>query len=53
MSRDGEFAGILSKLGIETVSDTPDHLANVIQSDIVLYKAALESAGLLRRDTAQ
>jgi tripartite-type tricarboxylate transporter receptor subunit TctC len=52
MGRDAEFVGTLSNLGIETVSDTPEALAKVVQSDIVLYKAALEAAGL-RRDAAQ
>ena len=52
MSRDGDLVGTLSKLGIETVSGSPEGLAKVVQSDIVLYKAALEAAGL-RRDAAQ
>jgi tripartite-type tricarboxylate transporter receptor subunit TctC len=52
MRRDAEFVGTLGNLGIETVNDTPEALAKVVQSDIVLYKAALEAAGL-RRDAAQ
>jgi tripartite-type tricarboxylate transporter receptor subunit TctC len=52
MSRDAEFVGTLGNVGIETVSDTPEGLAKLIQSDIVLYKAALEAAGL-RRDARQ
>jgi tripartite-type tricarboxylate transporter receptor subunit TctC len=52
MSRDAEFVRTLSNVGIETGSGTPDDLAKVIQSDIMLYKAALAAAGLLRKDAA-
>ena len=53
MSRDAEFVATLSNVGIETVSDTPEGLAKMVQSDMVLYKTALEAAGLLRKDAAQ
>src|SRR6516225_2732469 len=53
MSRDAAFVATLSNVGIETVSDTPEGLAKMVQADMVLYKTALEAAGLLRKDAAQ
>ena len=53
MRLDAEFVKILGNVGIDTVSGTPDDLARAIQSDIVLYKSALEAAGLLRQDVAK
>jgi tripartite-type tricarboxylate transporter receptor subunit TctC len=50
---DVEFVKILANLGIDTVGGAPDDLARATQSDIILYKAALEAAGLLRKDAAQ
>jgi tripartite-type tricarboxylate transporter receptor subunit TctC len=49
MTRDPEFVRILDNVGIETVGGTPDDLAKAIQSDIVLYRTALEASGLLRK----
>jgi hypothetical protein len=37
-------------VGIDTVVGTPNDVARAIQSDIMLYKAALDAAGLLRKD---
>ena len=51
--RDTEFIKILANVGIDTVGGAPDDLARAIQSDIILYKAALEAAGLLRKDAAK
>jgi tripartite-type tricarboxylate transporter receptor subunit TctC len=53
LRRDAEFNQILANVGIDTVGGTPADLALAIQSDIVLYKAALEAAGLLRKDAAR
>jgi tripartite-type tricarboxylate transporter receptor subunit TctC len=50
IGRDAEFIKILGNVGIDTVIGTPDDVARAIQSDIVLYRAALDAAGLLRKD---
>jgi tripartite-type tricarboxylate transporter receptor subunit TctC len=51
--QDTEFVKILANVGIDTVGGAPDDLARATQSDIILYKTALEAAGLLRKDAAQ
>jgi tripartite-type tricarboxylate transporter receptor subunit TctC len=51
--RDTEFVKILANVGIDTVGGTPDELARATQSDIILYKTALEAAGLLRKDAVK
>jgi tripartite-type tricarboxylate transporter receptor subunit TctC len=53
MSRDAEFVKTLGNVGIETVYGTPEDLARAIQSDIVLYRAALQAAGLIPKDAAK
>jgi tripartite-type tricarboxylate transporter receptor subunit TctC len=53
MTHDAEFVGILDKVGIETVGGTPADLAKALQSDIMLYRTALEAAGLIRKGAAR
>jgi tripartite-type tricarboxylate transporter receptor subunit TctC len=53
ISRDAEYIKILGNVGIDTMSGTPEDLAEAVQSEIVQYKAALEAAGLLRKDAAK
>jgi tripartite-type tricarboxylate transporter receptor subunit TctC len=50
IGQDAEFIKILGNVGIDTVIGTPNDVAQAIQSDIVLYRAALDAAGLLRKD---
>jgi tripartite-type tricarboxylate transporter receptor subunit TctC len=50
IGRDAEFVRILGNVGIDTVTGTPNEVAQAIQSDIVLYRAALDAAGLLRKE---
>jgi tripartite-type tricarboxylate transporter receptor subunit TctC len=50
LRNDAEFVRILGNLGIDTVGGTPEELAQMVQSDIVLYRSALTAAGLLRKD---
>lgn len=50
ISRDPEITKTLANIGIDTVSGTPEQLAQAIQADIPLYKSALEATGLLRKD---
>jgi len=52
IGHDPEFNKILSNLGIDTVSSTPDGLAQAIKADTALFKAALDAAGLLRKEAA-
>ena len=47
-----EFNKILGNLGIDAVSSTPDGLAQAIKADTVLFRAALDAAGLLRKEAA-
>jgi len=53
VSRDPTVVKTLANLGIDTVSGTADELAQAIQSDISLFKAALDAAGLLRKQSAR
>jgi tripartite-type tricarboxylate transporter receptor subunit TctC len=53
MHDDAEFVKTLANVGIDTVNGTPEQLAQAIQSDIVLYRSALDAAGLLRKDIAR
>ena len=53
VSRDPAVEKTLANLGIETVSVGPQGLAQAIQSDIVLFRAALDAAGLLHKQTAR
>jgi tripartite-type tricarboxylate transporter receptor subunit TctC len=48
LSRDAEYTKILGNVGIDAIYGPPKDLAQAIQSDIVLYKTALEAAGLLQ-----
>jgi tripartite-type tricarboxylate transporter receptor subunit TctC len=50
LGRDAEYVRILGNVGIDTVSGSPEDLAQAVQEDIMLYKAAIEAAGLLRKD---
>jgi tripartite-type tricarboxylate transporter receptor subunit TctC len=50
LGRDAEYVRILGNVGIDTVSGSPEDLARAVQEDIVLYRAAIEAAGLLRKD---
>ena len=52
VSRDPELGKILGNLGIDTTSSTPEGLAQAIKTDTVQFKAALDAAGLLRKETA-
>jgi len=53
LSHDAEYAKILGNVGIDAIYQGPDGLAQAIRSDIMLYKAALEAAGLMRRNGAK
>jgi len=53
LSRDAEYVKILGSVGIDAIYLGPDGLAQAVQSDIVLYKAALEAAGVLRQGAAK
>jgi len=53
VSRDPTVVKTLANLGIDTVSSTGEELAQAIQSDISLFKAALDAAGLLRTQSAR
>jgi tripartite-type tricarboxylate transporter receptor subunit TctC len=50
VSQDAEFARVLNALGIDTASTTPNDLTETIRSDRSLYRSALSSLGLLRKD---
>jgi tripartite-type tricarboxylate transporter receptor subunit TctC len=52
ISREPEFNKILGNLGIGTTSSMPDGLAGAIKSDTALLRAALDAAGLLRKEAA-
>jgi tripartite-type tricarboxylate transporter receptor subunit TctC len=52
ISHEPEFNKILSNLGIDTISSTPDGLAQAIKADTALFRAALDAAGLLRKEAA-
>ncbi len=52
ISHEPEFSKILGNLGIDTTSSTPDGLAQAIKSDTALFRAALDAAGLLRKEAA-
>jgi len=43
----------LCNLGIDAVNAPGDELAQTIQADISLFRAALDAAGLLRTQTAR
>jgi tripartite-type tricarboxylate transporter receptor subunit TctC len=53
LAHDAEYVKILRNVGIDAVYQGPDGLAQAIRSDIMLYKAALEAAGLMRRNGAK
>ena len=53
VSRDATIVKSLGNLGIDVASSTPDGLAQAIQADISLFKAALDAAGLRRQDSAR
>jgi tripartite-type tricarboxylate transporter receptor subunit TctC len=53
ISRDPAIVKTLGSLGIDAVNATGDELAQTIQADIPLFRAALDAAGLLRTQTAR
>lgn len=53
VSRDPAIVKTLGSLGIDAVNATGDELAQTIQADIPLFRAALDAAGLLRTQTAR
>jgi tripartite-type tricarboxylate transporter receptor subunit TctC len=53
ISRDPVVVKSLAKLGIDTVSRSADGLAQAVQADTSLFKAALDAAGLRRKDSAR
>jgi tripartite-type tricarboxylate transporter receptor subunit TctC len=53
LARDAGYVKILDNVGIEAIYGPPRDLAQAIQTDIVLYKAAIEAAGLRRKDGAK
>ena len=53
VSRDPAIVKTLGSLGIDAVDATGDELAQTIQADIPLFRAALDAAGLLRTQTAR
>jgi tripartite-type tricarboxylate transporter receptor subunit TctC len=46
--RDPEVVKLMSDLGVDAVSTTPEELAAAIQADLPIYRAAVEAASLLR-----
>jgi tripartite-type tricarboxylate transporter receptor subunit TctC len=53
ISRDPAIVKTLGHLGIDAVNAPGDELAQTIQADIPLFRAALDAAGLLRTQTAR
>ena len=53
VDRDPAIVKTLGSLGIDAVNATGDELAQTIQADIPLFRAALDAAGLLRTQTAR
>jgi tripartite-type tricarboxylate transporter receptor subunit TctC len=53
VSRDPAIVKTLGSLGIDAVNAPGDELAQTIQADIPLFRAALDAAGLLRTQTAR
>lgn len=53
ISQDAEITKTLANIGIDTVSGTPNDLTRAIQTDIPLYKTALDAIGLLRKEAAK
>jgi len=53
VSRDPAIVKTLGSVGIDAVNATGDELAQTIQTDIPLFRAALDAAGLLRTQTAR
>jgi tripartite-type tricarboxylate transporter receptor subunit TctC len=53
IGRDATIVKSLGNLGIDVAGSTPDGLAQAIQADISLFKAALDAAGLRRQDSAR
>jgi tripartite-type tricarboxylate transporter receptor subunit TctC len=49
IGRDPELTRTLGNLGIDTVSGTPEELAQAIATDVPLFKAALDAAGLISK----
>lgn len=47
--RDPEVVKLMSDLGVDAVSTTPEGLAAAIQADLPIYRAAVEAAGLVRK----
>src|SRR5271170_1813513 len=52
ISREPELTRILGNLGIDTTYATPGELAQAIKDDTAVFKAALDAAGLLRKEAA-
>jgi tripartite-type tricarboxylate transporter receptor subunit TctC len=53
ISSDPAIVKTLGHLGIDAVNAPGDELAQTIQADISLFRAALDAAGLLRTQTAR
>jgi tripartite-type tricarboxylate transporter receptor subunit TctC len=47
--RDPEVLKIMSGLSVDAVGSTPEQLADAIQADLPIYRAAVEAAGLMRK----
>jgi len=53
VSRSSDVTDILAKIGIDTVAGSPEQLSQAIQTDIQIFRRALEVAGLLRKDNVK
>jgi tripartite-type tricarboxylate transporter receptor subunit TctC len=47
--RDPEVVKLMADLSVDPVGSTPDELAAAITADLPIYRAAVESAGLMRK----
>ena len=53
ISRDKEVTKKLANIGIDTVASTPEDVTKAIEADIPMFRSALDSAGLLRKNPAK
>lgn len=53
IGRDAEVTTKLANIGIDTVAGGPADVTKAIETDIPMFKAALDTAGLLRKDAAK
>jgi len=48
--REPEIGGMMAKLGIQSVGNTPSEVAEIIRAELPVYEAAVRAAGLYRNE---